>query len=102
MKNYSLNIFGSTGEIGSKSINIINKYYNSIKINLLVANKNYKKLIHQTNLIKPKHICLLDNTKYEIMLRLVKSKKTKIIHPNDLIKFLNKNYSNITLLSISR
>ena len=101
MKNYSLNIFGSTGEIGSKSINIINKYYNSIKINLLVANKNYKKLIHQTNLIKPKHICLLDNTKYEIMLRLVKSKKTKIIHPNDLIKFLNKNYSNITLLSIS-
>ena len=39
MKNIS--IFGSTGQIGSKSLLIIKKYFPSINITLLVANKNY-------------------------------------------------------------
>ena len=51
-----LNLFGSTGQIGSKSLQIINQYFPTIKINLLVANTNYKKLVKQTSLYKPKFI----------------------------------------------
>ena len=55
------NLYGSTGEIGSKSLKIIDKYFPSIKINLLVANKNYKKLIKQAIFYKPKFILCLIN-----------------------------------------
>ena len=42
------NLYGSTGQIGSKSLQIVDQYFPSIKINLLVANTNYKKLLKQT------------------------------------------------------
>ena len=45
----NINIFGSTGEIGSKSLIILKKYFPNIKINLLSANTNVKKLIQQAN-----------------------------------------------------
>ena len=100
-KKFNINIFGSTGEIGSKSINIINRFYNPIKINLLVANKNYKKLIIQSKLVKPKYVCLLDHTKYDLIKKSLKKYKTKIIHPLELKEFLKKSSSDMTLLSIS-
>ena len=43
-KKKNFNLYGSTGQIGSKSLKIIDQYFPSIKINLLVANVNYKKL----------------------------------------------------------
>ena len=46
------NLYGSTGQIGSKSLQIINKYFPSIKINLLVANKNCEKFIPASFLLK--------------------------------------------------
>ena len=39
-----ISILGSTGSIGLNSIKIINKKKNLFKINILVANKNYKKM----------------------------------------------------------
>ena len=60
---YSLNIYGSTGQIGSKSLKILKNFFPKIKINLLLANKNYKKLIKQATLYSPKAVCLIDITK---------------------------------------
>ena len=40
-----INIFGSTGIIGSKSLEIINNYFPQLKIDLLLASNNAKKLI---------------------------------------------------------
>ena len=54
----NINIFGSTGIIGSKSLEIINNYFPHLKIDLLLASNNAKKLINQANKIKPKAICL--------------------------------------------
>ena len=55
-----INIFGSTGIIGSKTIKIINNFFPKIRINLLCANKNVNGLIKQANLIKPRYI-YIDN-----------------------------------------
>ena len=40
-----INIFGSTGIIGSKSLDIICNYFPELKIDLLLASNNAKKLI---------------------------------------------------------
>ena len=40
-------ILGSTGSIGSSLLGIINKNKKNFKIELMSANKNYKKLIKQ-------------------------------------------------------
>ena len=53
-----INIFGSTGIIGSKSLDIIANYFPHLKIDLLLASNNAKKLINQANIIKPKAISL--------------------------------------------
>ena len=45
-----INIFGSTGIIGSKTLDIISNYFPEIKINLLCANSNVKKFIKQINI----------------------------------------------------
>ena len=50
----TLNILGSTGFIGTKTLKIIKKYFPQIKINLIVANNNYKKLLEQAKIYKPK------------------------------------------------
>ena len=58
-----INIFGSTGIIGSKTLDIINNYFPSIKINLLVANNNYQSILNQIKKYKPNYV-YLNNQKY--------------------------------------
>ena len=48
-----INIFGSTGIIGSKTLYIIKNNFPQIKINLLCSNKNVKKLINKKIGLKP-------------------------------------------------
>ena len=55
-----INIFGSTGVIGTKTLSIIKKYFPSIKVNLLSANKNYNLLIKQAKIFQPKYVSLND------------------------------------------
>ena len=96
----NINIFGSTGIIGSKSLKILIDSYSEIKIDLLVANENYKKLLIQANLYKPKAICLKNTKK----LKLIKDKipkGIKIIYYNDLSKYLRSTKTSATLLSVS-
>ena len=38
----NINIFGSTGNIGTKTLSIIKNNFPFIQVNLLLANKNYK------------------------------------------------------------
>ena len=64
-----INIYGSTGVIGQKSLKLVNNYPN-IKINLLLANNNFKKLISQSIKYKPKYICI----KKTILIKKIKNK----------------------------
>ena len=86
----SINIFGSTGTIGSKSLLIINKYFSNIKINLLLANTNYKKLAKQSLLYKPKAICLTDESKYLKLKNELSNSKIKILVRDEIPGYLNK------------
>jgi len=95
-----INIFGSTGIIGSKTLAIIKKYFPSIKINLLCANKNVKKLINQIETHRPNYVYLNDSTKLNYLKKNIK-KKVKIINFNDLKSYLLNSKSELSLLAIS-
>ena len=95
-----INIFGSTGIIGSKTLAIIKKYFPSIKINLLCANKNVKKLINQIETHCPKYVYLNDSTKLNYLKKNI-NKKVKIINFNDLKSYLLNSKSELSLLAIS-
>ncbi len=95
-----INIFGSTGTIGQKSLKLINDYFPHIKVNLLCANTNYKLLNTQIKKFNPKFVYLKDKKN----LNLIKSKidhKTKILNYNELIDYLNNSKSNLSILAIS-
>ena len=83
-----VNIFGSTGYIGKKSLSIINNYFPDLKINLLCANRNINILKKQIKIYKPKYVYLFDE-KQLIALKKIITKKTKILNKKDLFVYLN-------------
>ncbi len=96
----NINIFGSTGIIGCKSLQVINDYFPSIKVNLLCANKNYKLLLIQANKFKPNYIYLNDEKNLKNLKNKL-NKKTKLLNKNELIDYLNGSKSELTILAIS-
>ena len=95
-----INIFGSTGVIGEKSLKLIKKNYPEIKINLLVANKNYKKLISQCKEYNPKYIYINNKN----LIKKIKNKIKKniaIINNNNLTEHLKNIKTDLTILAVS-
>ena len=96
-----INIYGSTGEIGQKTLFIINKFFPNIKVNLLLAKNNYKKLIKQSIIHNPKYI-YIDNKKYYYLLKdKLSNTKIKILSKDELIEHLLIVKIDISILSIA-
>jgi len=76
-------IFGSTGSIGSSVLRIIKDDQKNFKIELLTANKNYKKLIKQAKLFNVKNIVLTDYDSYLTAIKLLKNTKVKVFQNFD-------------------
>ena len=95
-----INIFGSTGIIGCKTLDIIKNNFPQIKINLLCSNKNVKKLIKQVNIFKPKYVYINDINKINFLKKNI-DYKTIILNFNELISYLLSSKSELTLLAIS-
>ena len=83
----NINIFGSTGVIGTKSLIIIKKFYPKIKINLLVANNNYSKLISQTIKYKPKFISIKNEDNIQLIRKKILNIGTKIIKYDQICEY---------------
>ena len=62
-------ILGSTGSIGNSLIDIIKKDKKKFKIELISANKNYKKLIKQSKYFNVKNLIITNKNSF------VKAKK---------------------------
>ena len=85
-------IFGSTGSIGISLLNIIKKDKKNFKIELLTANKNYKKLIKQAKFFNVKNIIITDNNSFLITTKILKNSKIKVFKNfNSLNKILDIN-----------
>ena len=84
-------IFGSTGSIGSTLIDIIKKNKSKFKIELLTANKDYKKLIKQTETFNVKNLIIIDRKSFLITKKLLKNKNINIYNDFDYLKKIFNN-----------
>ena len=80
-------ILGSTGSIGSTTINIVLKNKNNFNVILLAANKNYVKLLIQAKKLKCRNIVIFNKENFFKATIINKNKKIKIF--NSIKEFLN-------------
>tara|TARA_B100001059_G_scaffold196356_1_gene201279 strand:- start:177 stop:1316 length:1140 start_codon:yes stop_codon:yes gene_type:complete len=95
-----INIFGSTGIIGSKTLDIINNFFPKIKVNLLCANSNVRKLIRQIEFYSPKYVYINDTSKSDFLKKNIKN-NIKVLNFIELKSYLRNSNSDLTLLAIS-
>ncbi len=94
-----INIYGSTGVIGKKTLSLIDKNFQDLNVGLLCAKSNLTLLTKQIQKYKPKYAFLYDHEK--ITNFNYKIGKTKFLNLDELKSFLLSSQSNLSLLAIS-
>ena len=84
-------ILGSTGSIGNSLIQIIKKDKKNFKIELITANKNYKKLITQVRFFDVKNIIITDQNSFLKVKKIFKNEKKNIYNNFDSFETIFKN-----------
>ncbi len=95
-----INIFGSTGIIGSKTLDTIHNFFPLIKINLLCTNTNVRKFIRQIQFHSPNYVYINDTTKVDYLKKNIDN-NIKILNFSELKSYLANSKSDLTLLAIS-
>ncbi len=95
-----INIFGSTGNIGSKTLKIISNHFPDLKVNLLCCNNNVKKLIRQIKIFKPKFVYVKNENKFSFLKKNI-NRNTTILNFHELISYLQTSKSDYSILAIS-
>ena len=96
----NINLYGSTGQIGQKTLNIIKKYFPQLKINLLCANSNVSLLLKQIKIFKPNYI-YLDNPNAAKKLKSNLPNNIELLTFNELKNYLKKSNSDYSILAVS-
>ena len=96
----NINIYGSTGQIGRKTLKLIKSKFPKIKVNLLCANSNVNLLLKQINSFKPNYV-YLNNPLSSEKLKLQIRSKTKVLSYEDLNFYLKNSKSDFSILAIS-
>ena len=95
-----IDIYGSTGIIGTKTLKIIEKNFPQLKINLLCANNSVHKLIKQANFYRPKFVHINNSKNIQILKRNI-NPATTILDKFDLESYLKSANPDFSLLAIS-
>ena len=83
-------ILGSTGSIGTQTLEVISNHDDKFRVELLSANKNYKLLIQQAKKYKPKAIIFGDKTHKKILRENLKSENIDIYFGEDALNNFNQ------------
>ena len=97
-------ILGSTGSIGKSTLEVIKKNKKDFDIYLLSANNNYKKLIKQVKIFKPKNVLIKNKKFYKKVLNSLKKYSTKVYTGDvPLNKIINKkmDYSMCAIVGVA-
>ncbi len=65
-------IYGSTGSIGTQTIDVIRKNKDKLSVFGIVANSNYKLVYEQIVEFKPRYACLIDEEAYGALIEILK------------------------------
>jgi len=84
-------IFGSTGSIGITLIDIIKKDKKNFKVELITANKNYKRLVKQVRFFDVKNVIITDYNSFMKVKNIFKDEKINIYNNFNSFKKIFKN-----------
>jgi 1-deoxy-D-xylulose-5-phosphate reductoisomerase len=90
-------ILGSTGSIGTQTLEVINDNKNIFTVELLTANSNYKLLAKQANEFNPKAVIINDVNLAAELRKLIKNPKIEILHGIESLNNFSK-YCEIDLV----
>ncbi len=94
----TISILGSTGSIGFTALHIIDKKKKFFNVDLLSANRNFKKICYQIKKYNPKFFIITNAETFMKVKKKFKTSKTKILNNFDKIN-LNKK-TDITIAAI--
>ncbi|MDR1390940.1 MAG: 1-deoxy-D-xylulose-5-phosphate reductoisomerase [Holosporales bacterium] len=77
-----INIFGSTGSVGSKAIEIAHQ--NGFEILGITGNVNHKKLIEQARKYTPKYVCVFNKDSFEIVRDALNDTGIKVLPESEI------------------
>ena len=100
MKKRNIAILGSTGSIGTSTLEVIKKKRSKFNIELLTANNNYKKLIEQAKIFKPNNVLINNKKHYKKVQKGLKNKKIKIYFGNVPLNNIISNKLDYTMSAI--
>ena len=94
-------ILGSTGSIGTTTVNIIKKNLKDFKVIFLSTNNNVIKIYQQAIDLKVKNVIIINKKKYLRYKQKFIKKKIKVFHDHLNIKKIIKKKNDYTMCSIS-
>jgi len=100
VKKRNIAILGSTGSIGTSTLEVIKKKRSKFNIELLTANNNYKKLIEQAKIFKPNNVLINNKKHYKKVKKGLKNKKIKIYFGNVPLNNIISNKLDYTMSAI--
>ena len=71
-------IFGSTGSIGTQTLEVIEEHPDLFEVEILTAHNNEKLLIEQALKFKPNAVVIVDEAKYEAVKNALESSDIKV------------------------
>ena len=90
MKKKTIAILGSTGSIGQSVLEIVKKS-KEFKVELLIANKNYSKIINQIKVFKPSVVIVNNENTFLKIKKKYQNKRTIILkNINHIKKYISK------------
>ena len=98
--NKKIAILGSTGSIGTSTLNVIKADKKSFDVILLTANNNYKKLVQQAKIFKARNVLIKNKKFYYEVKKLLKNKNTKVFSGNISLDKIIKYKIDYTVSSI--
>ncbi len=78
-----VSIFGATGSIGTNACNIISNNLSKYKVEVLAANKNYKKLASKAKKLNSKYAVISDKRYYTLLKNELSGTKVKCLAGED-------------------
>ena len=93
-------IFGSTGSIGTSTLEIIKKNFKNFSVELLSAKNNYKKLISQAIKFRAKNVIIYNEKYFYYVNKKLKKFNTKVFTEKTSLDKIIKNKIDYSMISV--
>lgn len=93
-------LFGSTGSIGRNTLEIIKRYPNKFKVEILTAQKNVELLAIQALEFSPRYVVIGDKSEYSRLKELLKSSEIEILASEENLLAMSRIKVDLTMMAI--